>query len=230
MTKSSYVMMVEDHVLVRQALKQMLEADGRVEVKCEVSSWQDALVRQQEDPCDVIIMDIALPQGSGIDGIEQMRRRWPQLPILALSAHQDTNTILDALRAGASGYLAKSAGLDQLMSALQVILGGGSYLEPHTTKIVLAHLSEFPRLADESSVRARSPQIIDNLTPRERQIMELVAQGKSNRAIAESLMLTETTVKSYLRTLYRRLSVSDRAHAVACAIRAGLMSPPAGVS
>jgi DNA-binding NarL/FixJ family response regulator len=219
MTKPIRVMMVEDHVLVRQALRNMLEADGSVQVVAECSSWQDALRRQEELGAEFVLMDIALQGGSGINGIEQMRERWSDLPILAISGHLDAETVLGALQAGASGYIAKSASRDELLTAFRVVQQGGSYLDPQLTRMVLSQLRTRPSGGSESRQTL-------SLTPRERQIMELVAEGMANRDIAERLFLTETTVKSYLRTLYRRLSVSDRAQAVAYVIRAGLISVP----
>lgn len=222
MTGSTQIMIVEDHVLVRQALKKVLEAEGSVRVAADMSSWQEAVSRQEQAPCDMVLMDISLEGESGLEGIEQMRTRWPDLPILAISGHLDQETVIAALRAGASGYIAKSAPYEELIAALLVLRQGRGYIDPQLTRMVISQFRRTAATADATPTAA--------LTARERQIMELVARGKSNRDISDVLFITETTVKSYLRSLYRRLGVADRAHAVAYVMRTGLIPMPSADS
>ena len=218
MTGSILLMIVEDHVLVRQALKKVLEADGTVRVAADMSSWQEAVSRQEQVHCTMVLMDIALEGGSGLEGMEQMRTRWPDLPILAISGHLDQESVIGAFQAGASGYIAKSAPYEELIAAILSLRQGRGYIDPQLTRMVI---SQFRRSTSPFETMTSVA-----LTARERQIMELVARGKSNRDISEILFITETTVKSYLRSLYRRLGVADRAHAVAYVMRTGLIPMP----
>lgn len=209
--------MVEDHALVREALKNMLEVDGSIHIARQVSSWQDAVRYLKQEAFDIVLMDLVLQHGSGIMGIEEVRKGWPSLPLLAISGNVDEDTVIGAFRAGASGYIVKSASRSEFLAAFKTVQEGGAYLDPQLTAVVLGYLRSRPPGANTAPVA---------LTAREKEIMVLIAQGMGNREIAKTLEVAETTVKSYLRALYRRLGVADRAQATAYVLRAGLIQSP----
>ena len=207
------VLLVDDHVAVRQALRMMLEAEADVTVVGEASSGAEGIAAAARLAPDVTIVDLAMPGMGGLAAIPELRRVAPRTAILVFTMHHNTAYVHEAMRAGARGYVLKSAPKEELLAAIRALTAGGGYLQPAITGTVLRRL-----LSDTRVAGGRSP-----ITAREVQILEAVADGKSNKEIAGALAIAEDTVKTHLRNLFEKLGAADRAQAVAIALRQNLI-------
>ena len=188
--------MVEDHEVVRSGLRLLLESLGMsVEVECDGS--QQCLRALTKTTADLVLVDVKLADGCGLELTRQLNVLYPDLPVLVLSTYDDIPTVVQAMRAGASGYLVKSASASELHMALKTVSEGGCYLHPKVSAPVLARLR----------------QAVDDpfgLTPRESALVDCVIEGLSNPDIASRLHVSMSTVKSELSSLYQKFGVSDR--------------------
>jgi DNA-binding NarL/FixJ family response regulator len=207
------VLLVDDHVAVRQALRMMLEAEADVTVVGEASGGAEGIAAAARLGPDVTIVDLAMPGMGGLAAIPELRRAAPHTAILVFTMHHNTAYVHEAMRAGARGYVLKSAPKEELLAAIRALTAGGGYLQPAITGTVLRRL-----LSDTRVAGGRSP-----ITAREVQILEAVADGKSNKEIAGALAIAEDTVKTHLRNLFEKLGAADRAQAVAIALRQNLI-------
>ncbi len=200
------VLVVEDHTLFRQALVRLLSDEG-LQVVAEAASGEEALSLAEQYQPDVILMDLHMPK---MDGVEAARRLSDQTNILMLTVSEDDNDLFRAIEAGASGYVLKNIEPQELIRAIKDVVQGHSVLAPEVTTIALKALRQrVPRGSGTGK--------IPDLSERERQVLTLIAQGKSNRAIAESLGISQHTVKTYVERLYEKLGVSSRAEAAVAA-------------
>jgi two-component system, NarL family, response regulator DegU len=206
------VVVVDDHTLFRHGLRALLESDGRVALIGEAESGERALEVVEQTRPDVVVMDLNL--GLGMDGVEATRRlraAHPRSAVVVVSGSRDENQVVSAMRAGACGYLVKTANLDQVVQAILLAATGGSVIDPSMT---LAILEEFRRLQGMGDARpAQVP-----LSAREVQLLQLLGDGMSNRQISEELRLAESTVKNNLSSLFQKIGVRDRTQAVLYAI------------
>jgi DNA-binding NarL/FixJ family response regulator len=207
------VLLIDDHIAVRQALRIMLEAEADVRVVGEASGGAEGIDAAGRLQPDLAIVDLAMPGMGGLAAIPQLRRAAPSTAVLVFTMHHNTAYVHEAMRAGARGYVLKSAPKEELLAAIRALAAGGGYLQPAITGTVLRRLLSDARVAGE-----RSP-----LTLREVQILETVADGKSNKEIAAALAIAEDTVKTHLRNLFEKLGAADRAQAVAIALRQNLI-------
>ena len=207
------VLLVDDHVAVRQALRMMLEAEADVTVVGEASSGAEGIAAAARLAPDVTIVDLAMPGMGGLAAIPELRRVAPRTAILVFTMHHNTAYVHEAMRAGARGYVLKSAPKEELLAAIRALTAGGGYLQPAITGTVLRRLLSDTRVAGGRSA----------ITAREVQILEAVADGKSNKEIAGALAIAEDTVKTHLRNLFEKLGATDRAQAVAIALRQNLI-------
>ena len=207
------VLLVDDHVAVRQALRMMLEAEADVTVVGEASSGAEGIAAAARLGPDVTIVDLAMPGMGGLAAIPELRRVAPRTAILVFTMHHNTAYVHEAMRAGARGYVLKSAPKEELLAAIRALTAGGGYLQPAITGTVLRRLLSDTRVAGGRSA----------ITAREVQILEAVADGKSNKEIAGALAIAEDTVKTHLRNLFEKLGAADRAQAVAIALRQNLI-------
>ena len=209
------VILIDDHTAVRQALRVMLEAEPDVAVVGEASDGAEGVRKAAELQPDVTIVDLAMPGTGGLAAIPEMRKAAPRTAILVFTMHHNAAYVHEAMRAGARGYVLKSAPKEVLLAAIRALRTGGGYLQPEITGTVLR------RLVGDARVGADKEK--DLLTVRELQILEAVADGKSNKEIAAALAIAEDTVKTHLRRLFEKLGAADRAHAVAIALRQSLI-------
>ena len=207
------VAIAEDHEVVADALATMLGFAESIEVIGVVQSGDEIVDLDVELEPDVILMDVTLRGLNGIEATRLIVGRRPEAKVLVLSMHDDADTVTNAMAAGAVGFLPKNASRLDLLAAVDAVAGGGAYL--HTT-IARGFLDRVGPLADRSLAAER-------LTDRERDVLELLAQGRSTRQIAEELFVGEETVKSHLGHIYQKLGVSDRVQAVAMALRKGIV-------
>jgi DNA-binding NarL/FixJ family response regulator len=192
-------MVVDDHAVVRSGLEQLLATAPDVELVASATNGQEALDRAADEEPDVVLMDLAMPELDGVEATRQMVAAHPDTNVVVLTSFSDNKRIMDALRAGASGYLLKHAGPDELLAAIRAAHEGGSPLDPKAARVLL----------DEQRVLRPAQE----LSPREEEVLRLVAAGLANKQIARRLGISERTVKAHLTNVFQALGVSDRTQA-----------------
>jgi DNA-binding NarL/FixJ family response regulator len=213
------VFLVDDHEVVRRGVRDLLDAEPDVEVVGEASSARQALDRGPALRPDVAVLDVRLPDGDGISVCRDLRSAMPELACLMLTSFDDDDALLDAIMAGASGYVLKQIKGSDLVSAVRTVASGQSMLDPATTARLMGSLR---------GGAAQEPQDdgLSALSPREREILELVGEGLTNRQIGERLYLSEKTVKNNVSRLLAKLGVERRVQAAVIATH-GTGRPPA---
>lgn len=211
------LVVVDDHQIVREGLAAMLASERRLRIVGSVATAEDALdVIAREQP-DVALVDISLRGESGLDVCRRVVAEHPDVAVVCLTVYDQEQYLFEALRAGARGFLLKRITAEALRDALEGVLAGEVVVDPGLAGRVA-------QVAARSEERGRYWSGIQyGLTRREAEVLQVVCQGYSNREIAEALFVSEETVKSHLKSLYRKLSVSDRADAIALALREGLV-------
>lgn len=203
--------LVDDHLLVRQGLKALLEIDGGAHVVAEAGTQQEAIALFASVTCDFILMDLRLPDSDGFSCLEAARRLRPDVPILMLTMETDGRIVEGALRAGARGFLPKSAGIDEIRQAMDAVARGGVYLHPQVARFL-----NQSRSASEAEQAAA-------LTQRERDVLGCVTRGMTNAQVAQELFLAETTVKTHLRSLLLKTGAANRSELVYMSLTRGLL-------
>lgn len=206
------VLLADDHDLVRSGLRALLSGFKGVEVVAEAGTGNEALELVEEHRPHVVLMDIAMPELNGLDATERIKKRFPGVQVLLLSMYADDEYVSEALRVGASGYLLKNAGDQELEVALRAVASGQSYLSPPVARKVMAGVA-----SDERSGGLRA------LTTRQREVLQLIAEGESTKAVARRLHLSVKTVESHRASIMDRLGVRNLAGLVRYAIRVGLI-------
>lgn len=217
--KTIRVVLAEDHTIVREGLRALLDVRDDIEVVAEVADGRAAVEAVTEHKPDVVIMDLGMPELNGVDATRAIRKDFPTTQVLILSMHSGEEYVRPAIRAGASGYLLKGSGLSDLVAAIQAVSHGDAFFSPSIAKIVL-HDSR-----RDARPGGREPQAGDALTNREREILQLVAEGRSSPEIARQLSLSVKTVEGHRGRIMAKLDVHHVAGLVRHAIRIGLVSP-----
>ncbi|NMA71404.1 MAG: response regulator transcription factor [Firmicutes bacterium] len=211
------VLIVDDQQMIREGIGLILRSHPDIEVVGEAANGREALEKVEETQPNVVLMDISMPELNGIDATVLVKRRWPEVKVLGLTVHDTEGYILQLLRAGASGYIVKKAAGDELVEAIRAVQRGDYYLHPTVTRQVI---EEYMRHMREGT---RGPE--DVLTARERQIVQLAAEGYKNREIAEMLNISLKTVETHRANVMQKLNISDRVELVRYAIREGIIEP-----
>jgi two-component system response regulator DevR len=197
------VVLVDDHEVVRRGVADLLSLEDDIEVVGEAGSYAEAMARVPALRADIAVLDVRLPDGNGVALCRELRSTMPDLRVLMLTSFSDDDALFDAILAGAAGYVLKQIRGDDLVDAVRTVGRGGSLLDPSVTAQVLDRLrnppQEDPRLAD--------------LTGQERKILELIAEGLTNRQIGERMFLAEKTVKNYVSSLLSKLGLERRTQA-----------------
>jgi two-component system, NarL family, response regulator DevR len=201
------VMLVDDHEVVRDGIKALLAATDDIVVCAEAASVRDAVAKADRALPDVIVMDVRLQDGSGIEATRDIRAQRPQTKVLMLTSFADDEALFASIMAGAAGYVLKQIRGDELVRAIRAVGAGQSLLDPAVTKGVLDRLRKGKHLFKDERLARLSPQ--------EERILEQVAEGRTNRQIGEQLGLAEKTVKNYVSAILAKLEVSRRAEAAA---------------
>ncbi|MFS0636642.1 response regulator transcription factor [Mesobacillus foraminis] len=219
------IVIIDDHQLFREGVKRILDFENSFEVVAEGDDGCEVIGLYEAHEPDVIIMDINMPNTNGVDATRHLIEKYPDAKVIILSIHDDENYVTHALKTGATGYLLKEMDADALIDAVKVVADGGSYLHPKVTHNLV---KEYRRLsADQglsgdqyiSPVEIRRP--LHLLTRRECEVLQLLADGKSNRGIGEALFISEKTVKNHVSNILQKMSVNDRTQAVVVAIKNG---------
>lgn len=215
------IILIDDHVLFREGVKRILDFEETFNVVAEGSDGEEALNLVEKHEPDVVLMDINMPNVSGIQATKKIFTKYPDVKVIILSIHDDENYVTHALKSGANGYLLKEMDSKTLIEAIKIVTEGGSYLHPKVTHNLV---KEFQRLSNVESgsledIEYRKP--LHLLTRRECEVLQLLAEGKSNRGIAEHLFISEKTVKNHVSNILQKMNVNDRTQAVVMAIRNG---------
>ncbi|MFI7024884.1 response regulator [Micromonospora sp. NPDC049900] len=210
------VVVVDDQTLIRQGIRGLLEV-ADIDVVGEADDGRAALTVVAETAPDVILLDLRMPRFDGIWTLERLRAAEVEIPVLVLTTFDDDDLVLAALRAGARGYLLKDVTLDQLTRAIHTLADGGTLIAPSITDRMLRAIRSGPSPAGPHA----GP--VPGLTEREQEVLRLVAQGYSNREIAEVLFLAEGTVKNHVSTILTKLGARDRTNAVLRALHEGIL-------
>jgi NarL family two-component system response regulator LiaR len=205
------VMIVDDHTMVRRGLAAMLKVKPDLKLVGEASNGQEALRVCEDVQPDVILMDLLMPRMDGPTAIRALRRHWPGVRVIALTSFQEKDLVQKALRAGAISYLLKNVSIDDLAQAIRAALMGQSTLAPEATQALIQAASQGPPPGDD-------------LTPREREVLELLVEGLTNPEIAQRLMVSASTARAHVSSILSKLGVSNRAEAVARAFRLKLVT------
>ncbi|ADU95623.1 response regulator [Geobacillus sp. Y412MC52] len=215
------IAIIDDHQLFREGIKRILEFEGDFEVVAEGSDGSEALSIVETYRPDLVLMDINMPDINGVEATKQLIEAYPDTKVVVLSIHDDENYVMRALQTGAAGYLLKEMDADTLIEAVRIVAEGGSYLHPKVTHNLIR---EYRRLTTEKGgavVKQEVRRPLHLLTRRECEVLQLLADGKSNRAIGEALYISEKTVKNHVSSILQKLSVNDRTQAVVVAIKNG---------
>jgi DNA-binding NarL/FixJ family response regulator len=210
------IMLADDHGLVRRGLRMILDAQPDLEVVAEASDGAEAVTLAMGADVDLAVLDISMPRMTGLQAVRELRQRKPELPVLILSMHENEQYLYEALRAGASGYVVKTVADRDLVEACRATIRGEQFLYPGVATT----------LVDDYLRRARNGEKPrDPLTPRETEVIKLVAESYTNRQIAEALVISENTVERHRANILEKLGMGDRVELTRYAIRVGLVEP-----
>lgn len=221
------VLLVDDQTLIRQGIRMLLLTEAGIEVVGEAVNGREALAMIEQHRPQVVLMDVRMPEMDGVAATREITRRFPEVGVIILTTFEDEEYIFEGLRAGARGYLLKDISSEEMAEAIRVVARGGALIQPSITRKVL---SEFARLSGPAAAAAplsrpasQSDIQVEPLTEREREVLRCIAEGLSNREIAERLVITEGTVKNHVSNLIAKLNVRDRTQALLKAQELGLL-------
>ncbi len=212
MTRPIRILLVDDHAVVRQGLRMFLDLDPELEIVGEAGNGLEALARIEELSPQVVLMDLMMPEMGGIEAIRQCRLRFPDVEVIALTSVLEDKSVVQAVKEGATGYLLKNTEADELRSAIKAAAEGKIQLSPEASKRLVKSF--------------QSPDPLEQLSDRELKILKLLAQGASNKEIAEPLAVAEKTVKANVSSILTKLGLKSRTQAAIHAWKTGLVSNP----
>ena len=211
------ILLADDHALVRRGLRLVLEAEPDMEVVGEAGDGATAIALALDTPADLAILDISMPRMTGLQAVAEIRRRKPEIRCLMLSMHDNERYLYEALKAGAAGYVRKAVADRDLVGAVRAAMRGEPFLYPGAMTPLI---EEYLRQArDEPTIRE------DPLTPREREVLKLIAESRSTKQIAAALVISEKTVERHRENMLDKLGMHDRVELTRYAIRSGLIEP-----
>lgn len=211
------VLLAEDHTIVRKGIRSLLDGEPDIEVVGEAADGHEAVEKVEQLSPDIVLMDITMPRLNGLDATRQIKKQFPQVKVLVLTMYTNEEYILQLLQAGASGYLVKQSAPAELLSAIQAAYQGDSFLSPAISKTII---EEYLR-HNEKNIQKDS---YDKLSIREREVLQLIAEGHSNREIAEKLNISLKTVGVHRVNLMEKLDIHSTTDLVKYALRKGIIS------
>ncbi len=215
-TDAIRVLICDDHALFRRGLIMVLESEEGIEVVAEAEDGEEAIRKAEDAAPDVVLMDVRMPRMSGIEATRAISDAVPTAKILMLTVSDEEEDLYEAVKAGATGYLLKEISIEEVANAIRAVVTGQSLISPSMASKLL---SEFNNLAKQAQQKVIAPK----LTDRELQVLKLVAQGMSNREAAETLFISENTVKNHVRNILEKLHLHSRMEAVVYAVREKLL-------
>lgn len=214
------VLIVDDDDLMRAGLAELLTTDSAIDIVGQAATGREAVDRVRSLAPDVVLMDVRMPDMDGITATGELARLAPQTRVLILTTFEEDDYVFGALRAGASGFLLKRTRPEELIAAVHTVAAGDALLSPSVTRRVV------DRVARQPGPQPHDHASLDRLTPREREVLGLIARGLSNREIAAALVVEETTVRTHVKRVLMKLNLRDRVHAVIFAYENGLNVHP----
>ena len=208
-----HVVLADDHAVVRKGIREFLEEEGDIQVVAEATTGVAAIALTLEHRPNVAVLDIQMPEMTGIEAARQIKAKAPEVQVLVLTAYDDDPYIFAMLQTGASGYVLKSAPSEELIRAVRTVAAGGSALDPIVTAKVMAQLSSGKPLGAQATV--------EGLTPRELEVLRLAARGHTNRAIGHELGISDRTVQGHLANIFGKLGVATRTEAILLSMKQG---------
>jgi len=215
------VLLVDDHPVVREGLNTMLATAPDIEVVAEANDGLEAIEKAKEHRPHVVLMDLRMPKMDGLEATRRIKRQLASTSVIILTVYDNDAYIVDAVRAGAGGYLLKDASKDLLIHAIRAVNSGGMLIK--TSLLRQAILSTAGVTSDQSREKHIDAPASNGLTPRERDVLRLVTEGQSNKEIGRALSISEDTAKKHVQTILSKLGVSDRTQAAVKAVREGLV-------
>ena len=208
------VMIADDHSLIREGIKQLLEFDGTIEVMAEASNGVDCLEQLKNIHPDVLLLDVNMPEKNGLEVLEEIKRKNYDIKVLILTVHNELEYLLKAVDIGVNGYILKDSESSELKKAIQAVLSGENYIQA----------SLIPALNNRLANRDIDRDKIESLTSRELEVLIQVANGMFNKEIATSLNISERTVKNHISNIFKKIDVSDRTQAAVFAIKNNIIT------
>lgn len=220
--KTIDIVLIDDHKLFREGVRRILDFEPMFSVVAEGGDGNVAEQLISQYNPDVVLMDINMPDINGIDATAKLVEKFPETNIIILSIHDDESYVTHSLKIGAKGYLLKEMDADSLIEAIKVVSAGGSYIHPKVTHNIV---EEYRKLAAQNGISSLATveyiRPLHILTKRECQVLQLLAEGNSNRSISDNLFISEKTVKNHVSNILQKMRVNDRTQAVVTAIRNG---------
>jgi DNA-binding NarL/FixJ family response regulator len=223
--RQARVLLVDDHALMRVAIRATLDHDDTLEVVGEAKDGLEAISRCRQLEPDLILMDVSMPVLDGIEATRRIKREFPETSVLILTAHADQSMLMGSVKAGAAGYVLKGDDPERVLGSVRTVLEGDTPLDQGLAMELLRRLGEeaSAHIAAEGAAEAALAALPNPLTPREIEVLGLLASGRTNRRIAEELHLSLSTVKRHLEHIIKKLEVSDRTQAAVKALEMGLL-------
>jgi len=207
------VMIADDHVIIREGIRQLLEFSGQIEVVSEANDGEDCLKVLNNSLPDVLLLDINMPKKNGLEVLEQIRNKKYPVKVLILTVHNEVDYLVKAIDIGVDGYLLKNSSSSELLTAINAVMNDEGYIQPDL----------IPALNSRLVSRNDNKEKIDSLTKREHEVLKLVAQGMFNKEIGEQMGISERTVKNHISSIFKKIDVADRTQAAVFAIKNNLV-------
>ena len=220
------IVLADDQRLVRESLGTLLGLLSGIELVASAADGEEALALTEQHRPDVVLMDLRMPRLDGIEATRELRKRFPDVGVIALTTYADDESVLGALRAGARGYLTKDASSEDIRAAILTVAAGDVALDPAVQHHVVDALGSDRKPNRDGVGASVGADLPDDLTPREAEVLALIAEGLTNAEIADRLVVSQTTVKSHINHLFTKAGLRDRAQAVNYAYRTGIATPP----